>query len=155
MNDELAALVRAGRVDSDTAKRLATAVRERDPGSAVIGIVHGDFCGENFVIDGAGRLRVIDNESLELAPLARDLARAWSRWPLPESAWRRFLSAYRAAGGARAEAAELSLWKLRNLVRSAWYRFAYGFPGEAGCSPGCGVCSKLYSGSPSRMGPSR
>ena len=130
-HDELAVLVRAGRLESDTAERCKAAVRERDPGRALCGIVHGDFCAENFVIDAAGRLRVIDNESLELAPLARDLARVWARWPLPEAGWRRFLAAYHAAGGAAAEPAELALWKLRNLARSAWYRFTYAMPGES------------------------
>lgn len=130
MADELERLLRAGRLDPDTGKRLAAAARERDPGGAVCGIVHGDFCAENFVIDGDGKLRVVDNEGLELAPLARDLARVWSRWPLPEVAWRRFLAAYRASGGLGVEAGELALWKLRSLVRSAWYRFTYGLPGD-------------------------
>ncbi len=130
MTQELAALERAGRLDADTLESLTAAAREHDPGRAASGIVHGDFCAENFVIDGGGQLRVVDNEGIELGHFARDLARVWSRWPLPETSWRRFLAAYRASGGQRVEDADLAFWKLRSLVRSAWYRVSYRLAGD-------------------------
>jgi aminoglycoside phosphotransferase (APT) family kinase protein len=118
MAEELAFLVRAQRLGSDTAERLTEAARARDPGHALYGIVHGDFCAENFVIDGDGRLRVVDNEGIELGPLVRDLARVWTRWPMPASEWERFVAAYRSAGGAHAEGPEFALWKIRRLSGS-------------------------------------
>jgi len=130
MQQELAALVRVAGLAPDTAERLFAAARAHDCGRAPCGIVHGDFCAENFVIDGGGRLRVVDNEGIELGPFARDLARVWSRWPLPEPAWARFLAAYRElAGDADGGDAELPLWKIRSLVRSAWYRVTYRLAG--------------------------
>jgi len=130
MAEELAFLVRARRLDTDTAERLSAAARERDPGRSLHGIVHGDFCVENLVVDGDGRLRVVDNEGIEVGPLAWDLARVWSRWPMPESAWEGFLAAYRTAGGARVDGPELAVWKIRTLVRSAWYRVGYRLAGD-------------------------
>jgi len=130
MEAELAILVGEGRLAVDTAASLAAAARERDPGRALHGIVHGDFCAENFVIDGDGRLLVIDNEGLEVGLLARDLARVWSRWPMPATAWDRFLAAYRSAGGIRTEGEDLVVWKIRTLVRSAWYRVTYRLAGD-------------------------
>jgi aminoglycoside phosphotransferase (APT) family kinase protein len=129
MQEELATLVREGRLASDTARRLEAAARERDPGCALHGIVHGDFCPENFVIDRDSRLRVVDNEGLEVAPLARDLARVWSRWPMPAAAWGRFLAAYRSVVGDLADSEDLEVWKIRNLVRSAWFRVTYRLAG--------------------------
>jgi len=129
MAEETAVLERAGGLSREISQRLAAVARERDPGRAAFGIVHGDFCAENLLVDAAGRLCVIDNEALELAPFARDLARTWSRWPLRGAAWGRFLAAYQASGGERVEDADLVLWKLRNLVRSAWYRTKHRRPG--------------------------
>ena len=130
MQEELATLVREGRLASDTAERLEAAARELDPGRSLHGVVHGDFCFENLVIDGDSRLRVVDNEGIEVASLALDLARVWSRWPMPEPAWDRFLAAYRSAGGSHAEAEDLLVWKIRTLVRSAWYRVSYRLAGD-------------------------
>jgi aminoglycoside phosphotransferase (APT) family kinase protein len=131
MREELAFLVREGRLAAAMAERLAQAARERDPGRALHGVMHGDFCAENFVIDGDARLRVVDNEGLEVGPLALDLARTVSRWPMPESAWVRFLAAYRSAGGIPVEGEELAIWRIRTLVRSAWYRVGYRLAGDA------------------------
>ena len=130
MQEQLAILVREGRLASDTEERLTAAARGRDPGRALHGIVHGDFCAENFVIDVDSRLRVVDNEGLEVGPLARDLARVWSRWPMPATGWDRFLAAYRSAGGIHAEGEDLDVWKILNLVRSAWYRVTYRLTGD-------------------------
>jgi aminoglycoside phosphotransferase (APT) family kinase protein len=130
MHEELATLMRERRLDADAGKRLMATARERDPGRVLHGIVHGDFCAENLVIDGDSRLRVIDNEGLEIASLARDLARVWSRWPMPADAWDRFLAAYVSAGGIRVAEGDLELWKILTLVRSAWYRVTYRLAGD-------------------------
>jgi aminoglycoside phosphotransferase (APT) family kinase protein len=129
MQEEITALVRARKLAAEIAKRLSAAAQEHDPGPTRHGIVHGDFCAENFVSDGAGCLRVVDNEGLEVGPLALDLARVWSRWPMSESAWGRFLVNYPASGGDRVVDADLLVWKIRTLVRSAWYRVTYRLAG--------------------------
>jgi aminoglycoside phosphotransferase (APT) family kinase protein len=129
MQDELSILVRAGRLEAVTATRLARSARRCDPGRALQGIVHGDFCAENLVVDARGRIRVVDNEALQVGFLGLDLARVWSRWPLPEPTWQGFLSSYRRWGAGPADDEALLVWKLRILVKSAWYRVARRFPG--------------------------
>ena len=131
MQEELETLVQEGRLDADSVERLMTAARERDPGHVLYGIVHGDFCAENLVIDGDSRLRVVDNEGIELGPLARDLARVWARWPMPAAVWDRFLAAYRSAGGFQVESEDLAVWKIRTRVKSAWYRVTRRLAGDA------------------------
>jgi thiamine kinase-like enzyme len=130
MGHELETLLRAGRLDTAAAQAIDRIVRERDPRHAACGIAHGDFSAENLLVDRAGRLRVIDNEELALGILALDLARVGSRWPMSAPAWRRFLAAYRAAGGEPAADAELRLWQIRARVRSAWYRVKHGLAGD-------------------------
>ncbi len=130
MVEELSVLVRERRLDADTRERLLAVARDLDPGLTAHGIVHGDFCAENFVIADDECLRVVDNEGLELGPLALDLARVWARWPMPVSAWGRFLAAYGCAAGGQVEDGDLLVWKLRTLVRSAWYRVTYRLAGD-------------------------
>ena len=47
-----------------------------------MGVVHGDICPENMVIDGHDNLRVIDNDSIAQRAREFDLARLWYRWPM-------------------------------------------------------------------------
>jgi hypothetical protein len=49
---------------------------------------------------------------------------------MPATAWDRFLAAYRSAGGIHAEGDDLVVWKLRTLVRSAWYRVTRRLAGD-------------------------
>jgi thiamine kinase-like enzyme len=93
-----------------------------DPGSARTALVHLDFCPENLVIDPAGSLHLIDNEWLCLDAAGVDLGRSWSRWPLPDAAWQRFLHGY-ARTGPEAPAA-LRFWLIAMAARSASIRLA-------------------------------
>ena len=72
----------------------ATALRARlhatDPGAARLGLIHKDFCADNFVIDTAGALRVIDNELLDIDPIGFDLGRTFHLWPMDDGAWTAF-----------------------------------------------------------------
>ena len=88
----LAAEGRFSRAESD---RVAAELARLDPGHAVVGVVHTDFCGDNMVIDSAGRLHVIDNERMGIGPLGLDVARTWYRWMLPRAAWETFRESYR------------------------------------------------------------
>ena len=110
-----------------SSRTLGDALERHDPRRAVIGIGHFDFCGENMVVDGHGRLCVFDNERVGPGPLGFDLARAWYRWALPPGAWAAFLEAYRAAPGSAAGAIdELRFWVIAVLVHSACLRLDAG-----------------------------
>ena len=115
-------LVAAGALGAGEAEATHAALARLDPGSAVFGLVHSDFCGENLVIDAAGRLRVIDNERLRVDALGFDLARTWYRWPLPEPAWRLLRDARAAALPFAETASELAFWQRVVLIKSATLR---------------------------------
>lgn len=76
-------------------------------------VAHLDLCPENLVVDRRGDLHVVDNEMLAVRPPGFDLARSFHLWPMDEPAWRRFLDAYRAAGGS---ADDLDFWRLVALA---------------------------------------
>jgi hypothetical protein len=90
------------------------ALRERlhatDPGAARLGLIHKDFCADNFVIDTAGALRVIDNELLDIDPIGFDLGRTFHLWPMDDDAWRAFQRGYSSAGAPPPDAA--GYWRI-------------------------------------------
>jgi aminoglycoside phosphotransferase (APT) family kinase protein len=106
----------------DEAERLARAMQRLDPHQTTHGLVHFDFCGENMVIDRAGRLRVVDNERIGLDAIGFDLARAWYRWALPAPAWEDFYSAYAARLPFSDPLDSLRFWQIVAAARAASLR---------------------------------
>lgn len=121
---ELAILADAGALASAAIAKLGAELRRTDPGTARTSLVHNDFCAENMLIDGGGRLRVIDNEWLSIAPSGFDLGRTFSRWPMSDQTWWRFLAAYRSA--ARVDPGPLAFWKIATALTSACIRLPQG-----------------------------
>jgi aminoglycoside phosphotransferase (APT) family kinase protein len=75
-------LYAAGQLAPSVAAALRAEIARRDPGTARAVLIHLDFCAENMLIDTRGRLRVIDNELLMIAPAGFDLGRTFDRWPM-------------------------------------------------------------------------
>jgi hypothetical protein len=96
---------------------LRAEIERRDPGEAPGVIVHLDFCADNMLIDTDGRLRIVDNELLSIAPAGLDLARTFELWPMPASTWRCFRRAYDAIGAAEPGAA--GFWRIVTTLTSA------------------------------------
>jgi hypothetical protein len=118
----LQTLVEAGALDADEADALGRGLVRDDPGHAALGLGHFDFCGENMLVDRAGRLRVFDNERVGVCFLGFDVARTWYRWDLPADAWAVFRKAYTSASGADGPFARLDFWRVAALVQSACLR---------------------------------
>lgn len=96
------------------------------PARADVGIAHGDFCGENLVVDRRGRLRSIDNEDMALRPLDLDLARTLHRWPLDDGAGAAFRLGYTRRRGLADYDAHQEFWTLRVTAWSASNRAQAG-----------------------------
>ena len=75
-----------------------------------------------MVIDAGGRLHVVDNEWLTVAPAGLDLGHTFSRWPMSADAWGRFLHAYRSASPG--DPGPLAFWKIVAALTSARIRLA-------------------------------
>ena len=100
----------AGKLAAGEVASLQSEIARRDPEVARVVLIHKDFCAENMLIDLHGRLRVIDNEQLEIAPAALDLGRTFHRWPMSHGTWTRFLRGYRSSAPREPEA--IAFWKI-------------------------------------------
>jgi hypothetical protein len=112
----------AGELDEPDALLIQGALERLDPGQAVFGLVHTDLCGENMVVDRAGRLRVVDNEHVGIDALGFDVARTWYRWALPAPAWERLRSIYAARAPFAEPLETFDFWSVVTIVHSAALR---------------------------------
>jgi hypothetical protein len=100
------------------------------PADGPCSLTHGDVCPENLVLADRNRLRLIDEERLAIRPVAFDLARAVTRWPLDPRSEKGFLAAYRREGGDdRSFKRDRSFWIAMALATSAAYRMRRRLPG--------------------------
>jgi len=107
---DLTLIASTGQLSAGAVASLRTEIARGDPRVARVALVHQDFCAENMLVDGQGRLRIIDNEQVDIAPVGFDLGRTFHRWPMAAETWGRFLRAYRSAAAAAPEA--LGFWKI-------------------------------------------
>jgi aminoglycoside phosphotransferase (APT) family kinase protein len=118
----LDALARLDALRPAEIRALGRALAVHRPSRARTGLTHNDFCAENLVEDGDGRMYVVDNGGLRPGFLDFDLARAWYRWPMSATGRRAFLTGYggwrRDPEGGRARV----FWRVAAIVRSAHFR---------------------------------
>jgi hypothetical protein len=107
---DLALISLAGKLSAGDVASLQSEIARRDPEVARVVLIHKDFCAENMLIDARGRLRIIDNEQLEIAPAAFDLGRTFHRWPMSDETWTRFLRGYRSSALMEPEA--IAFWRI-------------------------------------------
>jgi hypothetical protein len=128
--ESLRAVHAAGVLDERDVAVLGQALDRLDPRQALHGLVHFDFCGENMVIDRAGRLRVIDNERLGINVIGLDLGRTRYRWVLGRPEWERFRSIYADCLSVADPLADEDFWSLIAVVRSTALRL-HAYPDQA------------------------
>lgn len=118
----LTSCAKAGLVDDSEVEKLAELLETHRPLDCESGLVHGDLCGENLLLDRSGQLRVVDNEALSLGACDADLARTWYRWPLSPS-WRdAYLCAYARHRSPDAFLAHFPYWAICALLGSLSHR---------------------------------
>ena len=107
--------------EADQAIRLAS---QCVPESFDVGISHGDFCAENLLVDSAGQIVVVDNETLAIGPLDYDLARTWYRWPMTEHQRTAYYEGYRRWRDPAAFRRNAAYWTVMALAEAAIYRLS-------------------------------
>lgn len=122
LNSAFDALVNQGVVEVSVANEALHLAGAATPPGWECGLTHGDFCGENLILDAAGAPHVVDNETLDLDAYDYDLARTWYRWPLPAKVWEAFLAGYSEHRDARPFLQHFDFWALRVLVDSVCFR---------------------------------
>ena len=91
-----------------------------DPRDTAHTIVHLDYCPENVVRDPNGGLHVIDNEWITVDGPGLDLGRVYTRWPMADPVWQRFLTGYRTT--APFDPGPLRFWMIVMAVAGAAIR---------------------------------
>jgi hypothetical protein len=114
-------LTQLGCIDSAFAARIRAGA-EPLPADVDIGLIHGDFCPENFVRANDGRIVAVDNETLRFEALDYDLARAWYRWRMSDTQACAFLDGYRATRSPDGFLRHFPYWAICALVDSATFR---------------------------------
>ena len=118
----------AGRVlEPAIIARLRTIAAISAPALATHRLIHTDLCGENLVVDAAGRVSAIDNEHFRFGPAGMDLARLWYRsgWygeGADGPSWRLFCHHYGADADVQDDARHRPFWRLAATVLSARLR---------------------------------
>ena len=114
-------LLNARQLTPREAAGLRAEIARRDPGATAAVLIHLDFCAENMLIDGHGRLHVVDNELLSIGPAGFDLGRTFDRWPMSDAAWARFCRGYGSSAPAEPEA--VGFWKIYAALLGARVRY--------------------------------
>jgi hypothetical protein len=113
------------------AATLLPVAREHVPARAMTGIIHGDLCAENLIVEPRGRLFVVDNETLQVGALDYDLARTWYRWPMRLDEWRDYREAYSEQRNSADFEAHFPYWAVLVLAESAVWHLARDTGGAA------------------------
>ena len=118
-------LVAAGALSSPQGATLLAMAHASQPASFDTGLIHGDFCADNMVVDGSGRVFVVDNESLQLGALDFDLARCWARWPMSPESRSAFTVGYARHRALDGLAAHARFWAIKALSQSIAVHLRY------------------------------
>jgi hypothetical protein len=113
-------LVARGALTAAAAETLRETQRRTDPGTTSSGVIHGDFCAENMVVDRSGRLVVIDNEDCRVDALDYDLGLVWYRSGAEDASFARFAGAYARTSGRTLPPSRF--WMIAALTKGARYR---------------------------------
>ncbi len=128
MDTHLAALTRQQVLSAVQADRVREQALMNCPASFEPGLIHGDFCVDNMIVDGAGRLVLIDNESLCPGALDFDLARSWCRWPMTDACRLAFAEGYRQYRELDTFFNHRMFWAVRALLMSVYVHVKHGRP---------------------------
>ncbi len=142
MQKHLGALVAQGVLTSSVAARILDLAEKTMPQQFETGLVHGDFCVDNMVADSAGKLVLIDNESLCVGPQDFDIARAWCRWPMTDAARDAFTAGYTQFRGLDSFLRHRQFWALRALLMSIYVHLKHEQP----CYPAVAALRSLGDG---------
>lgn len=129
LEQRLTQLVTLRALSGRTAQRLAGLAREEVPERVATGIVHRDMWPRNIILDGSGRVRVVDVGSIGYGARAFDLARTAYLWPMTAAQTMAFREGYEGKTG---PADEVSIfWAIDVLTDVALFRRLSGASGAS------------------------
>ncbi len=115
-------LVELGALGMEEGNRLFDLAATYVPDSPAIGIVHGDYCAENMVVNASGQIQVVDSGTLAIDACDYDLARTWYRWPMSAIQRKTYYDGYNRHRSAADFFNHFTYWAVLVLVQSALFR---------------------------------
>ena len=109
-------------IEEHECRNLKELARVHAPEEFDVGLVHGDFCSDNIVVDGHEHVHVIDNETLAIDAYDYDLARTWYRWPMSSIQSKAYFHGYGHHRSLETFLAHFPYWAISALVDSALFR---------------------------------
>lgn len=94
------------------------------------GLIHGDFCIENLVVDSAGKTWVIDNENITIEAPDYDALRAWYRWPMNDAQASAFKVGYQKSAEPLHLSQTLQFWGVAAFAEATTFRIEGQTGGE-------------------------
>ncbi|MFC1668339.1 aminoglycoside phosphotransferase family protein [Chlamydiota bacterium] len=119
LEKKISYLVEHGFLRYPEGKRLFKAASIYQEQSLSLGLIHGDFCVENMIINTQNEISVIDIESISVTALAYDIARTTLRWKMNSQQHERFLNSYVMVSIFEEFLKGFSFWIILVLVESA------------------------------------
>jgi Ser/Thr protein kinase RdoA (MazF antagonist) len=109
-DSDLELLAAAEKLGSSEVAELRVEIRRRDPATGPAAVAHLDFCADNMLVDRRGKLRLIDNEMMSVAPPGFDLGRTFNLWPMSETQRIALRSGYESSAPHRPQAT--GFWRI-------------------------------------------
>jgi hypothetical protein len=119
-------LAATGALLADDSRALSAIAERYAPGTADVGIIHGDYCPENMVVTSNGALRLVDNEAVAKDAVDYDLARLWYRWPMSKANAAVVMGAYGTTRETRPFLRHFPFWAACVLADAALFRLSHG-----------------------------
>ncbi|MBX3025823.1 aminoglycoside phosphotransferase family protein [bacterium] len=126
LRSDLDALVAGGSLAEHEGSGLLRLARRHAPARGTTTVALGDYCADNIVCRPDGELRLVDLETVAVAPSEYDLGRTWYRWPMTPAQRAAYLDGYRAHCDPDPFLAHLPFWHMVALVQGAAYRQRQG-----------------------------
>jgi len=118
LEKKVMALKENGYIKSPDAAGVLRRARVRSGNSVKVGIVHGDFCPENFLLRPSNSLAVIDLEILGVTAIPYGLGRTALRWPMSRRLRGLYLDHYGQFSSADEFLENFTFWMMLILVEA-------------------------------------
>lgn len=126
INSYLATIIHYASEESRLCDEIALIAVQTRPAGFETGLIHADYCADNMVLTGEGRVVVVDNEGLRVGALDYDLARCWCRWPMAESQREAFCHGYQQYRSMENFMNNPQFWAIRALTQSLFVHLKHG-----------------------------
>ena len=113
-------------LEKSDGKILLKLIETHIPSDFEYGLVAGDFCAENLILNHYEKIFLIDNEKLSIDAYDYDLARTLYRWPMSPDQRVTYLESYNHYRDIKSFKEHFLFWLIKVLLKSINFRLSVG-----------------------------